>query len=210
MSAPGDEAGAGGGPVLLRAERLGFAHPGRVVLADLSFEIRAGLTLVRGGEGRGKSTLLELIAGARAPGTGALHRLVPTVFFADPADPGDDATVARDRLSALRLHFPDWDPAVQDDLVEGFGLAPHVDKPLFMLSTGSRRKLALVAAFACGAAVVLLDMPFAALDAPSRALLAELLEEATGWTDRVCVVADYELPDSLGTTTLAGLIDLGD
>jgi ABC-type multidrug transport system ATPase subunit len=210
VSAPGDEAGAGGGPVLLRAERLGFAHPGRVVLADLSFEVRAGLTLVRGGEGRGKSTLLELIAGARAPGTGALHRLVPTVFFADPADPGDDATVARDRLSALRLHFPDWDPAVQDDLVEGFGLAPHVDKPLFMLSTGSRRKVGLVAAFASGARVVLLDMPFAALDGPGRMLLDELLREAAGDAARAWIVADYELPATLASVPLAGTVDLGD
>jgi ABC-type transport system involved in cytochrome c biogenesis ATPase subunit len=201
---------AHGAPVLLRAERLGFAHPGRVVFAELSFELHAGLTLVRGGDGRGKTTLLALIAGLRLPGSGVLHRHAPTVFFADPADPVDESMVARDRLAALSPHFPDWDHAAQDALVEAFGLAPHIDKPLYMLSTGSRRKLALVAAFACGASVVLLDMPFAALDASSRALLAELLAEAAGRADRACVVADYELPDSLGAMTLAGVVDLGD
>lgn len=210
MSTRRDDVPAVGAPVLLRAERLGFAHPGRVVLADLSFELRAGLTLVRGGDGRGKTTLLALIAGARAPGAGALHRHAATVFFADPTDPGDESTVARDRLSAASPGFPCWDHGLQDDLVEAFGLSPHIDKPLFMLSTGSRRKLGLVAAFACGADLVLLDMPFAALDTPSRTLLTELLADAASRTDRACVVADYELPDSLVTAALAGIIDLGD
>ncbi len=209
MSAPCKDA-VGGGPVLLRADRLGFSHPGRVVLADLSFEVRAGLTLVRGGDGRGKTTLLALIAGAREPGAGSLDRLVPTVFFADPADPGDEAMLARDRLAALSLRYPDRDPAAQCDLLDAFGLAPHIDKPLYMLSTGSRRKLALVAGFASRASVLLLDMPFAALDAPSRALLAELLAEAAASHDRACMVADYELPDTLDTVRLAGVIDLGD
>jgi len=46
---------------------------------------------------------------------------------------------------------PGRDPRLEARLVEGFALREHLDKELFRLSTGTRRKLALVAAFAAGA-----------------------------------------------------------
>jgi ABC-type multidrug transport system ATPase subunit len=195
---------------LLRAECLGARVAGREVLRDLSFCVMPGLTFVHGGEGRGKSTLLRLLAGVQAPGAGTLHRAAETVFWADPADPRDDPLTGRQWLARPRDRFPDWDDALQDRLVEGFGLVEHLDKALFKLSTGSRRKLGLVAAFACGARVALLDMPFAALDGPARMLLVELLREAADHPDRAWVVADYELPAALASVALAGTVDLGD
>jgi hypothetical protein len=52
-----------------------------------------------------------------------------------------------------------------------------MDKKLFMLSTGSKRKVWLAAGFASGADLLLLDEPFAALDAPSIAFVKELLQD---------------------------------
>ena len=97
-----------------------------------------------------------------------------------------------------------------DELLQGFGLVEHLDKTLHMLSTGSRRKVALAAAFACGARLTLLEKPCAALDARSRGLLAELLQEAAGDDRRAWVLADYELPAALAGVELAATLDLGD
>jgi energy-coupling factor transporter ATP-binding protein EcfA2 len=63
-----------------------------------------------------------------------------------------------------------------------------------MLSTGTRRKIFLAAAFASGAAVTLLDEPFAALDKASINMMLELLQEAASHRSRAWVVADYVAP----------------
>ena len=80
------------------------------------------------------------------------------------------------------------------DLVEGFALGPHVHKPLYMLSTGSRRKVWLTAALAAGTALTLLDEPFAALDMPSVRFLREALNDASRHASRAWVLADHEAP----------------
>ena len=76
-----------------------------------------------------------------------------------------------------------------------------------MLSTGSKRKLYLAAAYASGAALTLLDTPCAALDKVSIRFAFRLLAEATQDSTRLWVLADYEQPEGM---TLPVLIDLGD
>ena len=163
--------------------------------------IAPGLTLLRGGEGRGKTRLLRQLA-AEQP---------IDCFFEHPADAAFDAVVARAWLARLQPRFAaNWQPAVAAALIKGFGLAEHIDKPLFMLSAGSRRKVGLVAAAASGATLTLLDTPYAALDARSGRVLNALLIEAAESTERAWVVADYALPAGLAGVRLAALIDLGD
>lgn len=197
--------------VLFAAERLGFAHPGAApLLHALSFDIRPGLTLVCGGDGRGKTSLLRLIAGELQATAGLAHRHAETSYFERPEDPAYDALVARDWLAARRQRFAGWQVDVQTRLIEDFGLAPHIDKPLYMLSTGSRRKVGLLAAAASGAALTLIDMPFVALDAASSRVLTGLLAEAAAGRARAWVIADYGLPAGLAASVLAGRIELGD
>ena len=195
---------------LIRADRLTFAYPDQPLFHALSFTVGPGLTFVRAGDGKGKSTLLRLMAGELLPSAGQLLRAPVTVFFADPRDEREDALTARLCLRAHAGRFPDWSAAREQALIERFGLAEHLDKGLFMLSTGTRRKVWLVAAFASGARLVLLDQPFGALDAPARAVVAQWLTDAAA--DPVCgwVVADHELASGLIGVALAGLIDLGD
>lgn len=198
------------GAVRLQAQDLVFAH-GRVpVLAGLSFTVGPGLTWVRGGDGRGKSTLLRLLAGRLAPTAGTLQRPAVPTWFEDPADPAEDATVARAWLEARRAAQPGWDAAQAAQLADAFGLGEHLDKPLYMLSTGSRRKVGWVGAAASGAPLTLVDMPFAALDAPSVRRLTALFVDAAAARRRAWVVADHELPAALAGVALAAWVDLGD
>jgi ABC-type transport system involved in cytochrome c biogenesis ATPase subunit len=200
-----------GSPALLRAIDLVIDPPGAPLARGLAFALVPGLALVRGGDGRGKTTLLRVLAGDVAPVAGTVV-LAPgaTVRRPDASDPRDDGTGGRAWLDACRTSDPRWDAALEAELVDALGLASHVDKPLSMLSTGSRRKLALVAGFACGASVVLLDQPFAALDAGSRAVLAGLLADAAADTGRAWVIADHERPAGLDGAPIATVVDLGD
>lgn len=167
----------------------------------LSFALRPGLSLVRGGEQRGKSSLLRLIAAAAAArGLGC--------FLADPLDPAQDPTPVRAWLAAQQT--AGWRADIAAALATAFALDEHLDKALFMLSAGSRRKLGLVAAAASGAAITLLDQPFAALDGRSARLLGELLAEAAESRKRAWVLADYELPAALAGVPLAATVELGE
>jgi len=205
-------------PALLQVQGLCFRYPGRELFADWSTAILPGLTLLRGGDGCGKTTLLRLLAGTLPADAGQLrvHDVClqeqpaayrQQVFWAEPRSADFDHLTPVEYLESLRGRYPGFDDQVLADLVDGLALAPHMNKQLHMLSAGSKRKVWLAAAFASGAAVTLLDEPFAALDKASIGLVMALLEEAADHPGRAWVIADYEAPAGL---RLADVIDLGD
>lgn len=195
---------------ILQAHAVSLLIEGRRLFTGLSFSVHPGLTLLQGGEGRGKSSLLAMMAGERAPDSGQVQRAAPTLYFQRPEADVHDATVARAWLAAQCAAHAAWRSPVAEALVEAFGLTEHLDKPMFMLSTGSRRKVGLVAAAASGAALTLLDQPYAALDGRSSRVLSELLRDAAEDATRAWVIADHALPPGLAGVALAGVIDLGE
>jgi ABC-type multidrug transport system ATPase subunit len=129
------------------------------------------------------------------------------VFWVEPRTSDFDAITATDYFASLRSAYPLWDHATLAELVDGLSLAPHIDKPMYMLSTGSKRKVWLAAAFASGAALTLLDDPLAALDKPSIHCVMRALGQVANAAQRAFVVAHYE---PLGDVPLAATLDLGD
>ena len=207
-----------GEDVVLQACGLSVAHGGQALFANWSAVFPPGLTLVRGGDGRGKSTLLRLLAGQLPADAGELQihgvslRQAPDayraqVFFSEARTDAFDALTPLQYFEAQQHRYPAFDKARLDRLVGGLALDEQLGKQLFMLSTGSKRKVFLAAAFASGAALTLLDMPFAALDKASIHFVMAMLEDTSAATERAFVVADYVAP---GEIPLAGLIDLGD
>lgn len=194
-------------PVLeVKGLRFGWREP--PLFEHLSFDIPPGVSLVRGGDGSGKSTLLQLLAGALNADAGALvlHGIRldehhdayrHQVFWVDPQTEAHDALAAKGYLESLSRHYPAFSTETLHDLVEGFGLGPHLSKPMYMLSTGSRRKVWLTAAFASGTPLTLIDQPFAALDAPSIRFLRGLLQDASTHPARAWLLADHEVPDGI-------------
>lgn len=193
---------------VLQVKGLRFAWDQQVLFNDLSFDIPPGVSLVRGDDGSGKSTLLSVIGGAQHPtaGTLAIHGIRldqqhdayrHKVFWIDPQTEAHDALAAKGYLDSLSHHYPSFDAETMAELVDGFGLGPHLAKPMYMLSTGSRRKVWLTAAFAAGTPLTLIDQPFAALDAPSIRFLRELLQDAAEHPGRAWLLADHEAPDGV-------------
>jgi ABC-type multidrug transport system ATPase subunit len=189
-----------------------------VVLRDFSAQPANGLVLVRGGGGRGKTSLMCVLAGELAADAGQLQLggvwlheqpedYRQQVFWADTRSAAHDALTCGDYLAKVQRHYPAFDEAQLNRAIKGLSLAPHLDKNIFMLSTGSKRKLYLAAAFACGAALTLLDTPFAALDKVSIRFALDMLAEVAQDSDRLWVLADYAQPEGM---TLPMLIDLGD
>jgi len=203
---------------LLQAHGLNFSYPGQTLFSDWSGEIVAGINLVRGGDGRGKTSLLQLLAGEVEAESGQLQiqdvflheqaaQYRRQVFWVDPRTEAFDQLGVQEYFSSVRGNYPQFDNVLLDNAIEGLGLTPHLHKQLFMLSTGSKRKVWLAAAFAAGAKINLLDDPFAALDKASIEFIVTRLNQFASESDRAWVLAMYVTPQGL---PLSALIDLGD
>ncbi len=177
------------GTAVLRADSIHY-HPQRELFTNWSARIPPGFTLVGGGEGTCKTTLLRLLAGVLPAQHGRLvaHGVClgddpvayrQQVFRADPRSDAHDQVTAADYFKSQQDFHRGFDLPKLAILIEGLSLTPHLGKPMYMLSTGSKRKVWLAAAFAAGAAMTLLDEPFAVLDNASVGFVLELLEDAS-------------------------------
>lgn len=205
-------------PVILQADGLHFQYAEDALFANFSASIMPGVTLVCGGSGRGKSTLLRLLAGALPLAAGHLSinginlrdepaAYLQQVFWTEPRSDTFDQITALEYFELQRQTYAGFTGNTLAALVDGLSLEPHLGKPMYMLSTGSKRKVWLAAAMASGAAVTLLDEPFAALDSASTGFVLDMLKDAAITQARAWVIAHYETPSKVA---LAGMIDLGD
>lgn len=182
---------------LLQLQDIHFGWPGQPPLFNgLSCAVPPGVTWVGGDESTGKTTLLRLMTGDIAPLRGMV-RVEGSVYWVNPRDDGADALTPSQCFDRVAAKHPALDRTLLADLVRALDLSPHLAKQLHMLSTGSRRKVWLAAGLASGAAVTLLDQPFAAVDKASMRVLTQWLQDAA--QDPVCavVVADYETPQDV-------------
>lgn len=202
---------------VLRIEALSFSYPALHLFTAWSREVGPGLTWVRGPNGSGKSTLLQLLGGVLAPTRGHL-----TVRGIDAASQPLDyrrevfwcgsGAIAFDHLTPteyfgfMKSLYPRFDDAALPPHVEGFGLAPHLAKPLAHLSTGTQRKVWLAAALVVNTAAVLIDEPVNALDAVSLRHLYRVLQRCAADPEHAWVVTSHEPLGPAGE--LARAIDL--
>ena len=149
---------------VLQVEGLGFAHPKQPALfTNWSLAITPGVTWLGGDESTGKTTLLRLLAGELNAQQGSLWINGVTlaeqpaayrsqVAWVDPRTQAFDALSPQAYWERLRSQCPTWNGALLADLIDGLALVPHVSKALYMLSTGTKRKVFLAGSLASGAA----------------------------------------------------------
>lgn len=171
-------------------------RPGVPVLRDASCTIGAGLTLLVGPNGCGKSTLVKLAAGVERPDSGAVtihgHDLWRAevearrslAYVPEQPDLTPYATVLE--VLALVCRLRGEPPGRADSALAAVGLAGLGGLGVRELSMGQRRRAVLAAAWIGEPAVVLLDEPLETLD---RAMRATLLTWVEGLCARgACVV----------------------
>ena len=163
------------------------------VLRGVELAIRPGrVTAVVGPNGAGKTTLIKAILGLTRPDGGSV-RLdgVPVVGAGAARGPAADAYRARIGYMSQIARFPENLSARDllafvgdlrgaaaaadrdEELVERFALAPHLDKPLRALSGGTRQKVNAVLAFLFRPDLLILDEPTSGLDPVSSAILKD-------------------------------------
>jgi ABC-type multidrug transport system ATPase subunit len=203
-------------PPVVHLPSLHFARPGGQPLFDgLSLTLTPGLHWLQGDSGTGKTTLLRLLAGD-LPGLGAVSlngqpldgtsaAWRAAACLLDVGDASLDDLTPAALMQRVQARHPQLDVAAWQHHIGGFGMAPHAAKTLFMLSTGMRRKAALAAVLASGAALVLLDEPTAGLDSPSTAWLQQALAALAAEPGRAVLVASGAWPGGLSPRSVVSL-----
>ncbi len=176
----------------IKINQLSFAYEERspLILKDITTEVEAGeFVCILGQSGCGKSTLLRLIAGLEKPTEGALligedeikgASLSRGVVFQDYGlFPWMSA--GENIMLALKQRFPDRKKEelkkIAEDMLREVGLPEDVYKKLPKeLSGGMKQRCAIAQAFSIDPPILLMDEPFGALDAVTRAKLQDLVK----------------------------------
>ncbi len=184
---------------LLTAHNVSYATPdGRRLFENVNIEIQHGLTAIVGANGIGKSTLLEVIAGIRQPGTGIVRSRSVMRFMGQCIDAPQTETIAdvfgvscayRDLMLVLSGHTGsdtaweiDWslDERIRSSLRK-FGLGTMSPGQLIsQLSGGQCMRVSLASVFFDHPDVVLMDEPTNNLDQDARTLIARTLADYKG------------------------------
>ncbi len=157
-------------------------------------QILPGLNAVTGDEGSGKTRLLR-----------ELSESCSDALWLDLRLPEHDEHTPEQVWAQLQARCPLWRTDLQIELAQALQLQGHLGKQLFMLSAGSRRKVALVALLSSGVTVTCVDQPYAALDLASARVIREFLEDMAEHPSRAWVVTDYEADPELPWSSVIAL-----
>ena len=178
---------------VISIRNLSFSYSGEspLILQDIDLSVSSGeFVCFLGQSGCGKSTLLRLLAGLERPSGGEilLNGQKITGAGLDRGVVFQDyglfpwLTAGENIKLALEQKFPNWtktqyrDKAIE--ALERVGLGGDVYRKLpKALSGGMKQRCAIAQAFAIEPSILLMDEPFGALDAVTRARLQDMLLE---------------------------------
>jgi NitT/TauT family transport system ATP-binding protein len=176
-----------------------YAVDGPVVLDGIDLEVAPGeFTCLLGASGCGKSTLLALIAGLEQPSAGTVEVDGRAAVMFQEASLLPWLSARRNVELALRFGgVPRAGRRARAlELLALVNLADAAEKRPHELSGGMRQRVALARALAQDREVLLMDEPFAALDAITRDLLHEELERVWRETGRTIVFVTHNVREA--------------
>jgi ABC-type sulfate/molybdate transport systems ATPase subunit len=162
--------------VLLSAEQVSVRRDKREVVHEVSLELRRGeLVALLGPNGAGKSTLLDALAGALEPAAGSIERHGRVAIALQAPDLARRSVLANVTLALTWWGVPKAERAARARAaLRALSAEELSSRAAATLSGGERRRVHLARVLAVAPDVLLLDEPFAGLDAETRGnLLAD-------------------------------------
>lgn len=216
-----------GKPVSIRFDNVGYTVGGTVILAGLDLEVYQGETLVLLGEsGCGKTTTLKMINRLIEPTAGE-------VFVEGSSTAGWDAIQLRRHIGyvlqegglfphftiaenvSLVLRLLNWDEGRKSErtreMLELVGLDPlrFAERFPHELSGGQRQRVGVARALAADPEIILLDEPFGALDAITRANLQQEFARLVRDLGKTAVFVTHDLHEAMLLGSRIALMDKG-
>jgi NitT/TauT family transport system ATP-binding protein len=193
----------------LRLERVSLGYGGgRPVIRDLTLDVVPGeILVVVGASGCGKSTLLRALAGLLPVSAGSMSADNTPITGPSP----DRALVFQDdallpwRTARRNVELPltirkvaRADRRAQADYwLAQVGLAGQEHRLPAQLSGGMRQRVQLARTLAGGPRAILMDEPFGALDAQTRAAMQRLLVDVLRSTPATVVFVTHDVDEAL-------------
>ncbi len=178
------------------------------VLQDISFDVhRREFICILGASGCGKSTLIRIFAGLETPSGGAVE-----VDGKPVEGPGPDRgmvfqsytlfpwlTVKKNVMFGLRQKGVSKEKASAEALnwVSLVGLSQFADAYPYQLSGGMKQRVAIARALANQPRVLLMDEPFGALDAQTRAQMQTYLKQIWMNVDVTVLFVTHDLDEAV-------------
>lgn len=182
----------------IRFEEVGFSYPGRMELfRDLSFTLPRGkITLIKGENGSGKSTIAALLMRGYAPDSGAIKIGEINISQVEPSQWRRYISIVPQRAELFNGSIleniapsdadPDLDKVLGICALTGLlpllnslpkGLLSRVGEGGRALSGGERQKVAFARALYIEPAVLILDEATASLDSASKEAITDLITD---------------------------------
>jgi sulfonate transport system ATP-binding protein len=185
-----------GAAVMLRG--LGKSFGSRTILDQINLDLPAGqfVSLI-GPSGVGKSTLLRIVAGLEPPTMGHVE------LESNVIRPDVRMMFQEDRLLPWRTVLANITLGLRrrdDDahaMLTAVGLAGRESEFPLALSGGQRQRVALARALIHEPELLLLDEPFGALDAITRAAMQLLLETLLSRRPRTVLLVTHDVEEAL-------------
>lgn len=191
---------------LMWTEGLSVTLERTEILRDIHLSLEAGeTTAILGPSGCGKTTLLRALAGLIAPSAGTLHRPTDSpgqagvrVVFQEPRllpwlTLAGNIQFALEAAGVPRAAWPER----MHPLLAAVGLSGQEGRWPHQLSGGMAQRAALVRALAPQPAVLLLDEPFAALDAQRREQLQADIQGLIARSRCAALVVTHDVLEAL-------------
>ena len=180
------------------------------VLKNINLEVKEGEFLaILGFSGTGQSTLMNLIAGLEMPDTGTLSiaarpspsrgRSAGLIFQSYSLMPW--LTVGGNVGLAVDAIFPKLSKAAREEKIDHYvsmvGLPHAIARRPAELSGGMRQRVAVARALAMNPEMLLLDEPLSALDALTRANLADEILEIWEEDKKTCILITNDVDEAI-------------
>jgi NitT/TauT family transport system ATP-binding protein len=188
----------------------GSGAKAHTALGSISFSVEKGeIVCIVGPSGCGKSTLLRAVSGLLTPTAGE-SRFMGQVI---KAVPHELAFVFQEYSKSLfpwltvrgNVAFPlkaqgmprKKRDQVVDEALGWVGLADAVEKYPWQLSGGMQQRVAIARALVCQPALLMMDEPFASVDAQTRADLEDLLLRVRREYDTTVLLVTHDIDESV-------------
>jgi len=186
------------------AWRVGY----RWILKDISLTVSAGtMTLLVGGNGSGKTSLLRVLAGLARPAKGSVVCHGGIGFVAHHSMLYDSLT-GRENLEFVMRLDGGHDPARVNALLAQMGLEHAADRHLGTYSRGMIQRLAIARALLSDPGVLLLDEPLTGLDEAASQIVVDMIERRRS-EGHAIIVASHQLVELIGAATEVGYLVSG-
>jgi len=193
----------------VKVENLTVSYGPVPALLDVSFEVQPGQLIgVIGPNGSGKSTLIKAVLGFLKPDVGSVQ------LFGQPADMAKGRVAYVPQRGAVDWNFPitvrevalmgryghvPWgrdmskhDYELADHALEMVRMSEFKDRQIGQLSGGQQQRVFMARAMAQGGDILLLDEPFAGVDAATERAILDVLQRSKE-SGRTLIVVHHDL-----------------